>query len=124
MQAAIIDRYSHLNMTDAGREAVGDYLAAIEAGHSHCEAEIIGSNTLQRAGYGVNETGGASFAAATIDHNDRADARVHLVVDRDERGYFVATRDGEDTGPRFGSAGEAYDSIFMRWGHGWGLELV
>lgn len=125
MQATIIDRYSHLTDTAEGVEAIAAYIAAVEGGACHAEAETIGCNVLQRAGYNVNATGGASFSVASIDHNDVPGARVYLVIDRDDRGYFVATRDDEDTGPRFFTVDEAYASIGARWGQdAWHLALA
>lgn len=124
MQAEIYDRFSHLNDTEAGREAVAVYIEAIEGGKSAVEAEVLASNVLQRAGYSVNQAGGASFRVATIDHNDEADERVSLKIDSDATGFFVATADDEDTEARFQSAAEAYSSIGARWGNGWGLQLA
>ena len=64
MTFQIIDRFSHLNDTEAGREAIDEYERAIESGKDHDEAEIIASNVLQRAGYNVNAKGGVTIAAA------------------------------------------------------------
>lgn len=124
MQAQIHDRFESLNNTDAGRAAIDEYVAAVSSGKTHEQAEIVASNVLQRAGYNVNAAGGASFRVASIDHNEEPDTRVSLVINYDDRGYYVETDDGEDTEARFGSADEAFDSIDQRWGNGWGLELA
>ena len=124
MQAEIYGRFSHLNDTDAGREACELYVETDEAGKAEVEAEIVASNVLQRAGYGVNQAGGASFRVAQIDHNEEAGQHVSLVIDSDERGFFVATADGEDTEARFATASAAYASIGHRWGQGWNLQLA
>jgi hypothetical protein len=124
MQAEIYGRFEHLADTDAGALAVEEYLSSIERGESAIEADTVASNVLQRAGFGVNAAGGVSVRVASIDHNEQPGARVSLVIDHDERGYFVATSDGEDTGPRFASADEAFASIGTRWGAGWGLRLA
>jgi hypothetical protein len=124
MQAEIYDRFSHLAATEAGQEAVAAYVDAIETGKSQAEAEVIGSNVLERAGFGVNRAGGASFRVAHIDHNEQEGVRVSLVVDSDDNGFFVATTDGDDTGPRFPTALAAYDSIWSRWGQGWDLQFA
>ncbi len=124
MQAQIYDRFSHLNGTDAANEAIEQYLAALVDGKSEVEAEVIGSNVLQRAGFSVNQHGGASFRVASIDHNEVPDARVSLKIDSDEDGFFVVTNDGEDTEGRFPTAADAYASISARWGSGWNLQLA
>lgn len=59
----ICDRFSHLNDTDAGREALDLYERAIEEGKDEAEAEVLASNVLQRAGYNVNSKGGVSIRA-------------------------------------------------------------
>lgn len=61
---AIVDQFSHLNGTDAGREAVEEYESAAKAGKDHDEAQIMASNVLQRAGYNVNSKGGVTIRAA------------------------------------------------------------
>lgn len=62
--ATITGRFSHLNDTDAGRQACEEYEAAIDAGFTQAQAEVLASNVLQRAGYNVNAEGGADFASA------------------------------------------------------------
>lgn len=124
MHAQIHDRFESLNNTDAGRAAIDEYVAAVSSGKTHEQAEILASNVLQRAGYNVNAAGGASFRAASINHNDAPGARVSLVINYDDRGYYVETDEGEDTEARFDSADEAFSSISQRWGNGWGLELA
>lgn len=64
MTFQIVDRFSHLNDTDAGREAIDEYQRAMEAGKDHDEAEIMASNVLQRAGFNVNSKGGVTIRAA------------------------------------------------------------
>lgn len=61
MPYEIYDRFGHLNKTDVGHEAIEVYEAAIEAGKSEDEAEVLASNVLQRAGYNVNAYGGVSI---------------------------------------------------------------
>lgn len=124
MQAEIYSNFAHLNSTDAGREAVAEYLEALEGGKTETEAGIIGSNVLQRSGFNVNAKGGASFRVASIDHNEIRGERVSLTIDCDDKGFFVATADGEDTEARFATATAAYNSISTRWGNGWGLQLA
>lgn len=58
-QATIVGQFSALNNTETGIEARLEYARAIE--RQQPDAEIIGSNVLQRAGYQVNQRGGASF---------------------------------------------------------------
>lgn len=124
MQAEIYDRFEHLNDTPAGAESRAEWVAAILAGKSAAEADVIASNVLQRAGLNVNARGGASFRVASIDHNEAPGARVSLRVESDERGFFVSTSDDEDDGARFPAAADAYASISARWGNGWGLNLA
>lgn len=124
MHAQIHDKFESLNETDDGRTAVAEYIGAVIRGLGHAQAEIVASNVLQRAGHNVNASGGASFRVASIEHNEIA-ARVSLTIDRDERGHFVATDCDEDTGARFKTAEEAFESISQRWGaDAWALELA
>lgn len=60
----IVDQFSHLNDTDAGRDALDEYERAIESGKDHDEAEIMASNVLQRAGFNVNAKGGVTIRTA------------------------------------------------------------
>jgi hypothetical protein len=60
----IVDRYSHLNDTDAGRAALSEYEGALARGLDDDQAEVIASNALQSAGYNVNHTGGVSIESA------------------------------------------------------------
>lgn len=122
MQAEIFDRFADLASTEAGQAAADEYIAAVMLGKCDIEAQTMASNVLQRAGYNVNAAGGASFRVASIDHNDEPGVRVSLTLDVDSRGHFVAA-DGEDTGPRFATAADAFESIWPRWGNGapWGL---
>ena len=64
MTFQITDRFSHLNDTDAGREALKEYERAIESGKDHDEAEIMASNVMQRAGFNVNSKGGITIRAS------------------------------------------------------------
>ena len=61
---------------------------------------------------------------ATINHNEIAGVRVGLRIAHDDDGYYIETDSGEDTGPRFATPEQAEESIFGRWGNGWGLEYV
>lgn len=124
MYAEICNGNESLNKSEAGKAACAEYVGAILAGTNLADAEIRGSNVLQRAGYNVNATGGVSFRLATIDHNDEPGARVSLLLARDAAGFYVETGDGEDTEARFASADAAYNSISQRWGNGWGLTLA
>lgn len=63
MNYEIYDRFSHLNDTDAGQAALEVYADMIESGKDADEAEVAASNVLQRAGYNVNQSGGASIRA-------------------------------------------------------------
>ena len=57
----IYDRFSHLNDTDVGKQALEVYGAALEDGKGEDEAEVMASNVLERAGYHVNSKGGVSI---------------------------------------------------------------
>lgn len=63
-QLTIVGEFEHLAGTDVGRAAVEEYLASVEAGVSHTEAEILASDLLQRAGFNVNARGGVSIGRA------------------------------------------------------------
>ena len=124
MNAEIHERFAHINNTDDGRQACAEYVAAILAGRDHYQAEIAASNVLQRAGYKVNSSGGASFRLASIKHNEFDGERVSLTVDYDDAGHYVAGN-CDDTGPRFDTPSEAYASIATRWSADvWGLVLA
>jgi len=64
MNYEIYDRFSNLNDTEAGIEALELYAEMIAAGKDSDEAEVAASNVLQRAGYSVNAAGGVSIREA------------------------------------------------------------
>lgn len=66
LNTRIVGEFKHLNDTEAGFAARAAYASARAAGQSHDQAEIAGSNVLQRHGCGVNQRGGATFEAANF----------------------------------------------------------